>query len=212
MCVKFFPMENIRNLIFDLGNVILNIDTKLSAKAFAQYGMNDFEKLYTLASQNELFDRLEVGSITENEFYDDFRKVTGCKLDNQILEQCWNALIMDFPAARIEMLKRLKNEGRYRTFILSNTNIIHYRFYTALLNRTYGVDGLESLVEHAYFSHEIGLKKPNRDIFDHVVANSHIKPEESIFIDDNEANIKAANALGFNTIFLKNNDMENLKF
>jgi len=205
-------MENIKNLIFDLGNVILNIDTKLSAKAFAQYGMNDFEKLYTLASQNELFDRLEVGSITENEFYDEFRKVTGCKLDNQILEQCWNALIMDFPAARIEMLKQLKNDGRYRTFILSNTNIIHYRFYTALLKRTRGVDGLESLVEHAYFSHEIGLKKPNRDIFDYVVANSQIKPEESIFIDDNEANIKAANALGFNTIFLKNNDMENLKF
>ncbi|MBO4873870.1 MAG: HAD family phosphatase [Bacteroidales bacterium] len=205
-------MENIRNLIFDLGNVILNIDTKLSEIAFAKYGMNDFEKLYTLASQNELFDRLEVGSITENEFYDEFRKVTGCKLDNQILEQCWNALIMDFPAARIEMLKRLKKEGKYRTFILSNTNIIHYRFYTALLKRTYGINGLDSLVEHAYFSHEIGLKKPNRDIFDYVVAKSHIKPEESIFIDDNEANIKAANALGFNTIFLKDNNMENLKF
>ena len=205
-------MENIRNLIFDLGNVILNIDTKLSEIAFAKYRMNDFEKLYTLASQNELFDRLEVGSITENEFYDEFRRVTGCKLDNKTLEQCWDALIMDFPSARIDMLKRLKNEGKYRTFILSNTNIIHYRFYTALLKRTRGVDGLESLVEHAYFSHEIGLKKPNRDIFDHIVANSHIKPEESIFIDDNEANIKAANALGFNTIFLKNNDMENLKF
>lgn len=205
-------MENIRNLIFDLGNVILNIDTKLSEIAFAQYGMNDFEKLYTLASQNELFDRLEVGSITENEFYDEFRRVTGCKLDNKTLEQCWDALIMDFPSARIEMLKRLKNEGKYRTFILSNTNIIHYRFYTALLKRVHGVDGLESLVEHAYFSHEIGLKKPNRDIFDYVVEHSHIKPEESIFIDDNEANIKAANALGFNTIFLKGNDMENLKF
>lgn len=205
-------MENIRNLIFDLGNVILNIDTKLSEIAFAKYGMNDFEKLYTLASQNELFDRLEVGSITENEFYDEFRRVTGCKLDNKTLEQCWDALIMDFPAARIDMLKRLKNEGKYRTFILSNTNIIHYRFYTALLKRVHGVDGLESLVEHAYFSHEIGLKKPNRDIFDYVVEHSHIKPEESIFIDDNEANIKAANALGFNTIFLKGNDMENLKF
>lgn len=205
-------MENIRNLIFDLGNVILNIDTKLSEIAFAKYGMNDFEKLYTLASQNELFDRLEVGSITENEFYDEFRRVTGCKLDNKTLEQCWDALIMDFPSARIEMLKRLKNEGKYRTFILSNTNIIHYRFYTAMLKRTRGVDGLESLVEHAYFSHEIGLKKPNRDIFDYVVEHSHIKPEESIFIDDNEANIKAANALGFNTIFLKDNDMENLKF
>lgn len=205
-------MENIKNLIFDLGNVILNIDTKLSEIAFAKYGMNDFEKLYTLASQNELFDRLEVGNITENEFYDEFRRVTGCKLDNKTLEQCWDALIMDFPSARIEMLKRLKNEGKYRTFILSNTNIIHYRFYTALLKRTRGVDGLESLVEHAYFSHEIGLKKPNRDIFDYVVEHSHIKPEESIFIDDNEANIKAANALGFNTIFLKGNDMENLKF
>ena len=205
-------MENIKNLIFDLGNVILNIDTKLSEIAFAKYGMNDFEKLYTLASQNELFDRLEVGSITENEFYDEFRKVTGCKLDNQILEQCWNALIMDFPAARIEMLKNLKQEGKYRTFILSNTNIIHYRFYTALLKQTYGINGLESLVEHAYFSHEIGLKKPNRDIFDYVVEHSHIKPAETIFIDDNEANIKAANVLGFNTIFLKDNNMEDLKF
>lgn len=205
-------MENIKNLIFDLGNVILNIDTKLSEKAFAQYGMNDFEKLYTLAAQNELFDRLEVGSITEKEFYDEFRRVTGCKLPDKTLEECWDALIMDFPAARIEMLKRLKNEGKYRTFILSNTNIIHYRFYTALLKRTHGVEGLESLVEHAYFSHEIGLKKPNRDIFDSVVEHSHIKPEESIFIDDNEANIKAANALGFNTIFLKDNNMENLKF
>ncbi len=205
-------MENITNLIFDLGNVILNIDTKLSEIAFAKYGMNDFEKLYTLASQNELFDRLEVGSISENEFYDEFRKATGCKLDNKILEQCWNALIMDFPAARIEMLKNLKQEGKYRTFILSNTNIIHYRFYTALLKQTYGINGLESLVEHAYFSHEIGLKKPNRDIFDYVVEHSHIKPAETIFIDDNEANIKAANILGFNTIFLKDNNMEDLKF
>lgn len=205
-------MENITNLIFDLGNVILNIDTKLSEKAFAKYGMNNFEKLYTLASQNELFDRLEVGSISENEFYDELRKVTGCKLDNKILEQCWNALIMDFPAARIEMLKNLKQEGKYRTFILSNTNIIHYRFYTALLKQTYGINGLENLVEHAYFSHEIGLKKPNRDIFDYVVEHSHIKPAETIFIDDNEANIKAANILGFNTIFLKDNNMEDLKF
>ncbi|MBO4614412.1 MAG: HAD family phosphatase [Bacteroidales bacterium] len=205
-------MENIKNLIFDLGNVILNIDTKLSEKAFAQYGMTNFSELYTLAAQNELFDRLEVGSITEKEFYDEFRRVTGCKLPDKTLEDCWDALIMDFPAARIEMLKSLKNEGRYRTFILSNTNIIHYRFYTALLNRTYGVDGLESLVEHAYFSHEIGLKKPNRDIFDHVVEHSHIVPSETIFIDDNEANIKAAKALGFNTIFLTDNDMENLKF
>ena len=205
-------MENITNLIFDLGNVILNIDTKLSEIAFAKYGMNEFEKLYTLASQNELFDRLEVGSISENEFYDEFRKVTGCKLDNKILEQCWNALIMDFPAARIEMLKNLKQEGKYRTFILSNTNIIHYRFYTALLKQTYGINGLENLVEYAYFSHEIGLKKPNCDIFDYVVEHSHINPTETIFIDDNEANIKAANILGFNTIFLKDNNMEDLKF
>ena len=205
-------MENICNLIFDLGNVILNIDTKLSEIAFSKYGMNNFSELYTLAAQNELFDRLEVGSISENEFYDEFRRITGCKLSNKTLEECWDALIMDFPAARIEMLKRLKSEGKYRTFILSNTNIIHYRNYTALLKRTYGVNGLESLVEHAYFSHEIGLKKPNREIFDYVVEHSHIKPEESIFIDDNEANIKAADALGFNTIFLNDKKMEDLKF
>lgn len=205
-------MENIKNLIFDLGNVILNIDTKLSEAAFARHGMTNFSELYTLTAQNELFDKLEIGSLTEKEFNDEFRRVTGSKLPDNILKECWNALIMDFPTARIEMLKRLKHEGKYRTFILSNTNIIHYHYYTDLLKRTHGIDGLESLVEHAYFSHEIGLKKPNRDIFDYVVEHSHIKPAESLFIDDNKANIEAANALGFNTIFLKDNNMEDLKF
>lgn len=205
-------MDNIKNLIFDFGNVIIDIDTKLSEKAFSKYGMNNFSELYTLAAQNQLFDLLETGMINEKDFYDDFRKVSGCQLDDKTLEECWNALLIGFPAPRIEMLKRLKAEGKYRTFILSNTNIIHYKAYTKMLADTYNILSYDELVEHAYFSHEIGFRKPGREIFDCITERSHLKPEESIFIDDNAANIEAAKLLGFNTILLDDRDMTELIF
>lgn len=202
----------IKNLIFDFGNVILNIDTKLSEIEFAKHGMNNFSELYTLASQNALFDLLETGKISESDFYAQFRKVANCTLDDDTLRECWNALIMDYPKPRIEMLQRLKAEGKYRTFILSNTNIIHYNFYTKILQETHHIARVEDLVEHAYFSHEVGFRKPNREIFDYVVEHSNILPEESVFVDDNKDNIVAADALGFNTIFLHDCDMADLDF
>lgn len=205
-------MDNIKNLIFDFGNVIIDIDTKLSEIAFSKYGMNNFSELYTLASQNQLFDLLETGKINEKDFYSEFRKISGCTLNDKILEECWNALLIGFPAPRIEMLKRLKAEGKYRTFILSNTNIIHYKAYTKTLADTYNVLTYDELVEHAYFSHEIGFRKPGREIFDYIAEHSHLKLEESLFIDDNPTNIDAAKLLGFNTILLNDRDMSELEF
>ncbi len=202
----------IKNLIFDFGNVIIDIDTKLSEAAFSKYGMNNFSELYTLATQNALFDLLETGKINENDFYEEFRKVSGCKLSDKILEECWNALLIGFPETRIKMLQQLKAEAKYRTFILSNTNIIHYKAYTKILFDNYGISDYNKLVEHAYFSHEIGYRKPGREIFDYVVEHSKIRPEESLFIDDNIDNINAANKLGFKTIHLIGKDMTDLNF
>jgi putative hydrolase of the HAD superfamily len=99
----------------------------------------------------------------------------------------------------------------YRTFILSNTNKIHYDFYTKLINEKHGIPGLESLVEKAYFSHEINLKKPYKDIYEYVLSDSNLIPEETIFIDDNQDNIEAAKKLGIETIWLTENNLEYLK-
>lgn len=198
----------LKNIIFDLGNVILNIDTKLSEIEFSKHGLYNFEELYSLASQYEIFDRLETGNINNENFFNEFRQITNINLSNEIITCCWNALIMDFPNSRIELLKKLK--VRYRTFILSNTNKIHYDFYTKILQAQHNLNGLENLVEKAYFSHEIGLKKPFDNIYNYVLNSSNILASETLFIDDNYDNISAAEKLGFNTIWLKDNNLQDL--
>lgn len=202
-------MDNIKNIIFDLGNVILNIDTKLSEIEFAKYGLVNFSELYTLAAQSEIFDRLEVGSISPDDFFEEFRMITGSDLDDEVIRHCWNSLILDYPTGRIELMQKLK--GRYRTFLLSNTNKIHYDYYTEILDRQFGTKGLESLLEKAYFSHEMGMKKPDPEIFKFVLSRSELVPAETLFIDDNRDNILAAEKLGIQTIWLKENNLEKLE-
>lgn len=198
-------MKKIKNIVFDLGNVILDIDTDLSKLAFTKYGLTDFDKLYTLAAQSEIFDRLEVGSISPSEFYNEFRQLTGTDLSNEIIEECWNALIIDYTQERIDLLIKLEKD--YRIFILSNTNIIHYHSYTKLLSEKYNIKGLESIVEKAYFSHEVGLKKPDASIYEFVLKDSKLEAEETLFIDDNSFNIDAAKSLGIETVLLENCDL-----
>ncbi len=113
---------------------------------------------------------------------------------------------MDYPPARINLLADLKQ--KYRTFLLSNTNRIHYEFYNPIINQQFGYDGLESFFEKAYFSHEIGMKKPDSKIYKFVLENSNLIPAETLFIDDNKSNIEAASALGIQTLWLKDNNLE----
>jgi glucose-1-phosphatase len=201
-------MQNIKNIIFDLGNVILDIDTKLSKIAFERQGLKDFDNLYTLASQNKIFDKLEVGELNPDEFFKELRIIRGVNLSDEIIMRCWNALIMDYTTERLEILQNCKKE--YRTFILSNTNIIHYQHYTDILKNKYNINGLESLVEKAYFSHEVKMKKPDAEIFLHILSDSKIEAEETLFIDDSKIHILAADKLGFQTIWLNEKKLEDL--
>ncbi len=201
-------MQKFKNIIFDLGNVILDINTQLSEKAFMNYGLTNFDKLYTLAEQSEIFDKLEIGSINPNDFYDVFREITKTKLSNTIIRDCWNALIKRYSKERIHLLKNCRNT--YRTFILSNTNIIHYEFYTKQIKQQFGINGLESLVEKAYFSHEHGLKKPDKRFYKLLLEENNLIPEETLFIDDNKSNIEAAKTLKIQTIWLTDKKLEDL--
>ncbi|MDR2009367.1 MAG: HAD family phosphatase [Bacteroidales bacterium] len=199
----------IKNFIFDLGNVILNIDIKLCEIAFSQYGLKNFSVLYSLAAQTEIFDRLETGMISAEEFYNEFREITKTDLSDKIIKDCWNTLIVDFPPERIELLQKLKN--KFRTFVLSNTNAIHYDYYTGMLQTQFRIDGLEALTEKAYFSHKVGMKKPYPDIYKFVIDDAGINPAETLFIDDNYENIYAAEMLGIETIWLKDNNLTELE-
>ena len=201
-------MMAVKNIIFDLGNVILDIDTHRSKEAFAVYGLKDFEKLYSLALQSELFDRLEIGIINEIEFYSEFRNLTKTKLGDKTIKDCWNALIIDYTQKRLDFL--LEISSRVKIFLLSNTNIIHYKYYTNLLQEKYKIKDLESIFHKTYFSHECGLKKPDSEFFNLVLNQNELNPQETLFVDDCDMHIKAASKLGLSVVLLSDCKLENV--
>jgi putative hydrolase of the HAD superfamily len=193
-------MEAIKNIIFDLGGVVLNIDFDRAAQAFREAGLDDFEQLYSRAVQSELFDRLERGKISPEDFRKELRKLAGIQLSDSLIDRCWNALLLDFPPARLQLLQELREH--YRLFLLSNTNIIHAEAYNNELRQRHNINGLEALFDRVYYSHDIGLRKPDAESFLYVLNDQKIKAEETLFIDDSLPNIEAAGALGMQTLYI----------
>lgn len=196
----------IKNIIFDLGNVILNIDINKSEIEFKKHGLENFDQLYSLVSQTKIFDYLETGKISPQEFYSQLRQISNTNLTDDIIKTCWNALILDFPAKRIEFLLNLRK--KHKIFLLSNTNQIHYEYYNSIFKKEFDFKSLDSIFEKAYYSHQIGYRKPDFKAFEFVLKNSQLEPKETIFIDDNKENIEVANQIGIKTLCLENNNLE----
>ena len=197
--------ERIKNIIFDLGGVIINIDYNKTIKAFEELGIKNAETLYSQQKQNDLFDLLETGKISPSEFYDKLREITGTNATNHQLEEAWNAMLLDFPEGITDTLKKAK--AKYKTFLLSNTNEIHYKDYTKRLKKQFGIDDLGSLFDKQYLSHQIGLRKPHKEAFELILKENNLNPAETLFIDDSIQHIKGAAKVGLKTHWLKDNNL-----
>lgn len=193
-------MQNIKNIIFDLGGVILNIDLKQTELAFEKLGVKEFKQYYTLQALTPLFEQFEIGEISPEVFYERFRKLAGMQLTDEQIKEAWNALLLDFPEERIEWLEQISK--RYKVFLLSNTNQIHYDEFTRRFEEQIGKKHFNEYFIKAYYSHELKLRKPLKQAFQFVLKNEHLKAEETLFIDDSLANVEAANSVGLQTIHL----------
>jgi len=192
----------IKNIIFDYGGVILNIDPSLTFKALKEAGTEDIEGLHLHLTTQEFYNKLETGQITPEEFRKSIKEYTKTNMTNQQIDDAWNALILDMPAHRIKLLEEIRS--KYRIFMLSNTNKIHYDKYRADLERDFGYPDFSHLFEKAHFSHEIGYRKPDARIFQYVLDVHGLKPEETLFIDDSLINVEAADCLGMTGLLLEN--------
>ncbi|MCB2219878.1 MAG: HAD family phosphatase [Bacteroidetes bacterium] len=199
MAVTPDKLTRIKNIVFDFGGVIINIDHHKVENAFKELGIHDFDRLFSQASQSELFQKLEVGLISEQEFRDDIRKLTGLKINDDRLDNTWNQIIGDYPPHRIEVLKQIKNN--YKLFLLSNTNSIHFRHYISKFQYEFGFPFI-SLFDHTYWSFKIGKRKPDPDPYQFLLDQEKLNAEETLFIDDSIQNILAAQKLNILALHL----------
>jgi putative hydrolase of the HAD superfamily len=121
-------------------------------------------------------------------------------ISHQQVDDAWNALLLDLPVKRVEMLKLLK--PHYRLFLLSNSNQIHYDCYMGRFEKEYGYS-MELLFEKLWFSFQLGLLKPDPEIFRYVLNEAGLIPEETLFIDDTLVHVEAARSVGINAFHLK---------
>jgi len=187
-------LTGIKNIIFDFGGVIININYLLTKDVFAQLGIENFDEIYSQLKQNPVFDKFETGEIGENEFFSELEKYTPVPIERSALIEAWNAMLLDFPKPNYELLKQIK--GKYRTFLLSNTNETHLEYYFKKLEVWYKMDSMDSLFEKTYYSCRINLRKPNVDIFEYVLQNNNLNPEETLFIDDSLQHVEGARMAG----------------
>jgi FMN phosphatase YigB (HAD superfamily) len=192
-------MQVYRNIIFDLGGVILNIDFKKTEAAFKLLGWDSFSDYISQFHISDLFESYETGQIDDLDFVEGISALMGKAANNEHIIEAWNALLLDFPPERIALLKKIK--GSFRTFLLSNTNAIHLREFQERLHNNEGVY-LEDLFEKAYYSHVVKMRKPNAEIFELVLRENNLDPAETLFIDDTASNFPEAQKLGIHTYHL----------
>jgi len=183
-----------KNIIFDFGGVLLNIDYNLTVEAFKKLGVKDFDNVFTQFHQSSMAKDYEKGKISDDEFRSYIRKHSGLDIRNIEIDAAWNAMLLDLPPQRIEMLLDLKKH--YKLFLLSNTNSIHYIEYQRKVNELIYPKEFNSLFDKAYYSFRVGMRKPDADIYELVLKENNLKSDETLFIDDSPVNIEPAKKLG----------------
>jgi HAD superfamily hydrolase (TIGR01509 family) len=189
-------MKDIKNIIFDLGGVILNIDTRKTAMALEKLGVRDLRVHLSRPSLVSFFNEYESGKIDDNAFVAKLQSLAAEGTTEQNIVDAWNALLLDFPAERIELLRSLRK--KYRLFLLSNTNAIHYNKFQQQIYLQTG-SYLEDFFEQTYYSHTIKLRKPDVACYQFVIRESKLNPAETIFVDDSEVNLTGAKEAGLVT-------------
>jgi glucose-1-phosphatase len=192
-------IKNVKNIIFDLGNVLLDIDIPATERALHHLFGENAEKALKKCHADNIFNLYETGKMGEKAFFQHIRAASEKNITDAQIKKAWNAMLLDFTPARLERLAQLKK--KYNLYLLSNTNTTHLVWFRHLLKEKYGIPDFETrFFVKAYYSHKIKLRKPTAEIYEYVVKDAALNPAETLFIDDNADNIAAAQQAGWQTI------------
>lgn len=193
-----------KNIIFDFGCVLVDLDKQRCVEAFDAIGASEVSVYVDECRQEDLFHNLEIGDIDVPTFCDEVRrKSPGCTATDEEICSAWNSLLTGIPQRRLQRIVELRE--RYRLFVLSNTNPIHW---AKAVSDYFPYQGMntDDYFERVFLSYEMHMVKPSKEIFIEVLTRAGIKAEETLFIDDSLANCLSAESVGIRTMHVTNGD------
>lgn len=185
----------IKNIIFDWGGVLIHLDKQRCTEAFAKHGVVVSDEVTNPYGQRTDLKDFELGLMTVEEFHETVRRVYAPTMSDEEIDEAWSALLLGIPEYKLDKLLSLRE--RYRLFLLSNTNAVHWRVGRKCFD--YKGYKAEDYFDQIFLSHEIHELKPTPEAFMKVAQLAGIKPEETLFVDDLQVSCDAAAALGFHT-------------
>lgn len=195
-------MQKIKNIIFDLGGVVLNIDEYAVLDNIGKMGV-DAKQLLDNKDVKRLMLDFETGRVDSATFRLSMKQLSGTPdLDDEEFDRVWCSMLLDFPKERIDFI--LKTRESYPIYLLSNTNSLHYDRFSSDFSSRFGFP-FDSLFRQTFYSFRMGLVKPDVEIFKSVIKQTGVNPEETLFIDDNADNTSAAAKLGLRTLTIARN-------
>ncbi len=196
-------------IIFDLGEVIIDLDRNRTARAFGELGGKSLESLVEAYYSNQFLQDYETGDISDEEFRDEFRKYLSISASDETIDLAWNQMLLKIPQIKMDLVNRIS--GQFRLFVLSNTNAIHARNFNKLLDSTTNTKSFDDHFEKVYLSHEIRMAKPDKRAWQLIIDENQLDTTKTLFIDDRKENIEAAAELGLRTFHnIKSDDWMSL--
>lgn len=196
-------INGVENIIFDLGGVLVGLDSERCAAAFRRIGAGNIVPYVSEHRVEDLFIDAETGRITRQEFCEQVRELSHCAANDDEIAWAWGQLLTGIPACKIERLLELRSN--YRLFLLSNTNAIHWELCAGELFNHKGY-GVGDYFERVFLSYELREVKPSAEIFADTLRMAGINAGETLFIDDSLENCEAAQSLGINVLHAPNGD------
>lgn len=199
-----FSLQDIDTIIFDLGMVVINLDMEATTNELKRIFGSEYDSLMASLNQDGFFNLYETGKISTETFTTTLAEKSKGKANIEDIAKAWNAMLLDIPPIRFDILKWAK--ANYRTYCLSNTNELHINWINDMLKKEFDLQDLSPYFHHVYLSHEMQQRKPDVEIFETLIQNHQLNPSKTLFIDDTAGHLEGANQAGINTYHLTGNE------
>lgn len=196
-------IEKFEAIVFDFGNVIIDIEFENLFNGFAESSGKSVETIKSRFEDSQIIRKYESGFFEEDEFYEAIRQIVGYPYSDNEIVTIWNSLLLDIPTERMELIHRVRN--KFTIALLSNTNEIHIKACSKIFKSKFDLSSINSAFDKTYLSYELGLWKPEPAIYQHVINDLQLPPNKILFFDDNPQNVESALNMGIQAIQVSDN-------